>query len=81
MEANVKKQSADKSAEKWEILAEKLKKFRCNYSRLQTIREGFLAFLNANEDLSCLTTNETISDLSISGFSVVVPQKIVSKKL
>ena len=80
MEANVKIQSADKSAEKWKILAEKLKNLGCKYSRLQTIREGFLVFLIAYEDLSRLTTNETISDLSINGFSVVVSQKIVSKK-
>ena len=41
---------------------------------------SFLVFLNVNEDLSRLTTNETISDLSNIGFSIVVPQKIVSKK-
>ena len=76
----MKTQSADKSAEKWKIVAEKLKKIVCNCSRLQTIREGFLVFLNANEDLSRLTTNETICDLSINGFSVVVPQKLISKK-
>ena len=45
MEANVKIQSADKSAEKWQILAEKLKKIGCNYSRLQIIREGIWYFL------------------------------------
>ena len=44
------------------------------------MREIAKLFFNANEDLSRLTTNETISDLSINGFSVVVPQKIASKK-
>ena len=41
---------------------------------------SFLVFLNVNEDLSRLTTNETISDLSFNCFSVVGPQKTVSKK-
>ena len=79
MEANVKIQSADKSAEKWKILTEKLKILGCNYSRLQTFREGFLVFPNGIEYLYLLTTKETISDLSINGFSVVVPQKILKK--
>ena len=79
MDAEVKIQSADKSAEKWCILVEKLKKIGCKYSRLQTIRERFLVFLNANEDLSRFTTNEINSDLSIIDFGVV-PRKIVSKK-
>ena len=79
MEANVEAQSAAKSPEQWQIRSEKLKKIGCNYSRLQKNREGFLVFLNANE-VSCLTTNETIRDLSINGLSVVVLQKIVSRK-
>ena len=57
------------------MLAEKLKKFGCNYSRLQIVRAGFLVFLNANEDLSRLAINENISDLSNNGFIVAVPQK------
>ena len=39
-----------------------------------------MVLLNANEDLSRLTTNETISDLSINSFSVFAPQKMISKK-
>ena len=57
MDANVKIQSADKSAENWHLLVEKLIQFGFKYSRLQTIREGLLVFLKANEDLSRLTTN------------------------
>ena len=57
MDANVKIQSADKSAENWHLLVEKLIQFGFKYSRLQTIREGLLVFLNANEDLSRLSTN------------------------
>ena len=41
MEANVKIQSADNSPEKWQMLADKLKKLGCNYSRLQIINNGF----------------------------------------
>ena len=77
MEANVKIQSADNSPEKWQMLADKLKKIGCIYSGLQIIREGFLVFLNANEDLSRLTTNEIICNHSNNSFTVVVPQKIV----
>ena len=44
------------------------------------MREEFLAFLKINEDLSRLTANEIICDLSNNGFIVVVPQKVVSKK-
>ena len=76
MKANVKFQSVDKSPEKWQMLSEKLNFFGCNYSSLQTIREGFLVFFNANEDIFRLTNNEIIIDLSINGFNVVVPQKI-----
>ena len=43
-------------------------------------REGFLVFLNNNEDLSRLTVNEITSDLGNDGFIVVVPQKIFYKK-
>ena len=80
MDVNVKIQYADNSAEKWHILADNLKNCGCEYSILKTIREGFLVFLNANEDIFRLSTNKTISDLSINGFSVFVPQIIVSYK-
>ena len=48
-----------------------------NYSRLQIGGQGFLVFINPNEDLSRLTANEIISDLSNNGFIAVVPPKII----
>ena len=81
MEATVRNKSSDKLHEKWQLLAEMLRKnVVCKYSRLQIIRGGFLAFLNTNEDLSRPTANEVSFDLSINGFFVDVPQKIISKK-
>ena len=57
-----------------------LKKVGYNFSRLQIIREGFLVYLNANEDLSRLSANEIISIISSNDFNGVVPQKILSEK-
>ena len=81
MEANVKIQSADKSPENWQMLAEMLKNVRCNYARLQLINEGFLVFLKTSEYISLFTANVITGDLSSNAFNVVVPQKIVSKKM
>ena len=50
------------------------------YARVKIIREGFVVFPNTSEDVSHLTANEFISDLSNNGFIIVVPQKIISKK-
>ena len=80
MEFTVERKSSDKSSERWQLLAEKLKNAGCKYSRLQIIREGFLVFLNTNENLCCLTANERTSDLSNYDFIVVVIQKVISKK-
>ena len=80
IEATVNIKSNDKSAEKWQVLFEMLKNVGCKYSRLQSIREGFVAFPNTNEDFSRITANEVIIDLSNNGFGVVVPQHIISKK-
>ena len=79
MEATVKIKSNNKSTENWQLLTEMLKNVGCEHSTLQIIREGFLVFLNTNEDLSRPTTNEVILDFSNSGFGVVVPQNIISK--
>ena len=49
-------------------------------SRLQVIREGFLAILNTKEDVSCITANEVNENLSNNDFIVVVPQHIITKK-
>ena len=73
MEATVKIKSNDKSSEKWLLLIEMLKNVRCKYSRLQIIREGFLAFLDTNEDVSRIIAYEVISDISNSGFGRTVP--------
>ena len=42
-------------------------------------REGFIVYLNINNELSGLTASEILSDLSNSGFNAVVPQKILEK--
>ena len=81
MEATVKIISYDKSLEKWQLPTEMLKNVGCKYSRLQTIREGVLAFLNTNEDVSRIISNEVIINLSSNDFLVVVPQHIISKKI
>ena len=80
MEATEKRKSNDKSPEKWELLTEMFKNVGCKYSRLQVIREGFLAFLNTNEDVSRINANDVIIELNNNGFLVVVPQLIISKK-
>ena len=80
MKYTVKLKFFDKSPGKWQLLVEKLKNVGCKYSRLQIINEGFLAFLNTNEDLSRLTANEIIIDLNNNDFIAVVPQHIFSKK-
>ena len=80
MEATNKIKSNDKSTEKWKLLTEMLKNVGCKYSRLQITRELFLVLPNTNEDVSRITANEVIIDLSNNGFSVVVPQHIISKK-
>ena len=58
MEDTVKIKYIDKSTEKWQLLTEMLKNVGCKYSRLQSIRERFLVFLNTKEDVSRITTNE-----------------------
>ena len=80
MGATVKIKSNDKSPENWQLLTEILKNVGCKCSRLQFIREGFLAFLDANEDVSRITANEVVTNLSNNGFIVVVPQHIISQK-
>ena len=80
MQATVKIKSNDKSPENWLLLTEILKNVGCKYSRLQIIREGFLVFLNTNEDVSRITANEVVINLCNNGFIVVVPQHIISKK-
>ena len=80
MEATVKIKTNYKSTENCQLLTEILKNVGCKYSRLVITREGFLVFLNTNEDVSRLTTNEVILELGNNGFSVVVPQHIISKK-
>ena len=77
MEAIVKIKSNDKSPENWQLLTEILKNVGCKYSRLQIIREGFLVFLNTNEDVSRITANEVVTNLCNNGFIVVVPQHII----
>ena len=57
-----------------------LKNAGCKYSKHQIIREGFLAFLNTNEDVFRITANEVINGLVNNGFSVVMPQHLFSKK-
>ena len=79
MEFTVKLTSSDKSPEKWQRLAEKLKNAGCKYHRLQIIREGFLTFLNTNEDLSRLTASEIICDLNNNSFIVVVYRNKLKK--
>ena len=74
MKANMKINSTDKSLEKWQLLAVMFKKIWYNHSRLQFIREGFLGFLDTNEDICRLTTTEFISDPINNGFILVVPQ-------
>ena len=80
MEATVKIKSNDRPTKKWQVLTEILKNVGCKYSRLEIIREGFLVFLNNNEDVSRITTNEAILELSNYSFNVVVPHHIISKK-
>ena len=79
MEATVRIKSNDKSTEKWQLLTEIIKNVECKNSRLVIIKKGFLVFLNINE-VSRLTTNEVILGVGNNGFSVVVPQHIISKK-
>ena len=43
----------------------------------KSLEKGFLVFLNTNEDVSRITTNEVILELSNNGFSVVVPQHTI----
>ena len=80
MKATVKIKSNDKSTEKWQLLTEILKNVGWKYSRLQFIIERFLVFPNTNEDVSRITANEVIIDLSNNGFSGVVLQHIIIKK-
>ena len=79
MQATVKIKSNDKSHEKRQLLTEMLKNVGCKYSRLQIIREGFMALLNTNEDVYRIAANEVIIDLNNIGFIFVVPQRIICK--
>ena len=63
------------------LLSEMLQNVGCKYSSFQIIGEEFLVFLNTNQDVSRITANEVISDLSNNGFSVVVPEHKFSKKI
>ena len=81
MKTTVKTVSNYKLTEKWQLLTEMLKNVGCKCSRLRIIREGFLVFLNINEDVSRLTADEVSIEFSNNDFSVVVPQHIISKKI
>ena len=77
IEATVKIKSINKSPEKWQLLADMIKYVGCKYFWLKFLREGLLVFFNTKEDLSRLTANDVIVDLSNNVFIIVVPQKII----
>ena len=53
----------------------------CNYSQLKPIYEGFLAFLNNDEELNRIVKSEITERFKDNGFEFVIPYTLLCKKI
>ena len=80
MELTVKIRCRQRSEASWRTLSRLIYDNNCNCSKLKPINEGFLAFLNSDEDLNRIVKSEITERFKDNGFEVVIPYTLLCKK-